>query len=794
MKTDSVLTISRAISACKRCRSKKIKCSHDFPRCAACEKANVECVSLDPATGRDVSRSYVVSLENEVEQLRRKLEEATNNIGPIVEIQGSVLDINSTLSNNNKMDASSISMDSFETGKTSSFMENMNTRGVSFSKLMVTALQFKDNRTSGEGEKTPIDPTTATSNLDESGKLKVALLPPKQQALDLLSLYFSQSNSQLPIFHRETFLREYFQPIYGSIPNDSTFASSFTPLNYSMLSEISDTETWYYLHTELFDKEFDKNPKMDVLKYSSNIDVPKKFRKPLYFLNITFAIASSVLHLQFDEEISDNFKSTAMKYTDDAYSSSNRLEVMQAMLIHTLYSLMRPCVPGVWYLLGSTLRMCVDLELHKEEKFPPNISFFETDLRRRLFWCCYSLDRQICVYLNRPFGIPEESIDVEFPSLLDDSFITPNSEETDQIPDGRSSYKYIAIAMFKVRLLQAELQSILHEKKEIPRSFSTFKEWLSDISLRLDIWINSVPETYSQMNCDFNVEFLDLNYDHSRVMLHGLSPVRFDFSDEDMIKLAGASMGMIFSFFSLWEKKSLNHTWAATQNVFMAGTSYLYAIFHNKKIQKQIQFDEVKKISDCVEVVLSSLIDKCNASKECLEVYQILSRAVIKLIFPQTFLPIKSEHMQRLPSEDQIRTLQPGGNLTANMRKLVASIPSLMSNDNLKKRQRSLDEDGSATTKRFNYNLTTESMFAPPKYDLDLDKFFEQVEKSDPDIGNYNPVYMGNQPTTNTPTNIPNDNNQSNVGEGAKVYKMIYETGVDSIWDQYFATPFSGDD
>lgn len=791
MNSDGVMAISRAIAACKRCRSKKIKCSHDFPRCAACEKADVECVSLDPATGRDVSRSYVVSLEQQVEQLRRQLKELSSGStdGKSDPIDKSEIDDNT----NKKQSRSPSPPGGFSMAKTSSFVENLSTQGVSFSKLMVTALQFKDNRVSEDGQLTPpIDPTTTSSKGDSSDKLNIALLPPKQQALSLLSLYFSQVNSQLPIFHREMFLREYFQPIYGSIPNDIPFASAYSSLNESMLSDFPESESWYYIHTELFDKAFDKNPKMDVLQFSSEIDVPKKFRKALYFLNITFAVASSVWHLQFDEEISDNFKSTALRYIDDAYSSSNRLEVMQAMLTHTQYSLMRPCVPGVWYLLGSTLRMCVDLELHKEERYPSDITFFEKDLRRRLFWSCYSLDRQICVYLNRPFGIPEESIDVQYPSLLDDSFITPESLETNQIPVNHSSYKYVAISFFQVRQLQAELQSILHERKEIPRRFENFKEWLADISLRLDSWINNVPETYAQINCDFNMEFFDLNYNHSRVMIHGLSPVRFDFSDNDMIELAEASMGMILSFFSLWEKRSLNHTWAATQNVFMAGTSYLYAVFHNKRLQKQIEFDHLKRISDCVEVLLSSLVDKCNASKECLEVYQILSRAVIKLIFPQTFLPIKSEHMQRLPSEEQIRTLQPGGNLTANMRKLVASIPSLMSNSNLKKRQRSLDEDSSANTKRFNYSVSNESMFSPPRYDLDLDKFFEQVQKSEADIAKDTQAFMVNQ-STNTPMY---DNNQfvGNVGEGTKVYKLIHETGVDSIWDQYFATPFNGED
>ena len=50
--------------------------------------------------------------------------------------------------------------------------------------------------------------------------------------------------------------------------------------------------------------------------------------------------------------------------------------------------------------MGEALRICVDLDLQNELKTKSkqnfNIDNFTRDKRRRIFWCCYSIDRQIC--------------------------------------------------------------------------------------------------------------------------------------------------------------------------------------------------------------------------------------------------------------------------------------------------------------------------------------------------------------------------------------------------------------
>ncbi|KAN0064852.1 Fungal specific transcription factor [Thecaphora frezii] len=75
--------LHRPVMVCRRCRTKKIKCDLGFPSCGPCLKANEKCVGLDPATGREVSRSYVAELEDQVAKLNKELEQFRSGKHPV---------------------------------------------------------------------------------------------------------------------------------------------------------------------------------------------------------------------------------------------------------------------------------------------------------------------------------------------------------------------------------------------------------------------------------------------------------------------------------------------------------------------------------------------------------------------------------------------------------------------------------------------------------------------------------------------------------------------------------------
>jgi hypothetical protein len=165
--------------------------------------------------------------------------------------------------------------------------------------------------------------------------------------------------------------------------------------------------------------------------------------------------ASAIVHLE-------NFLgSTPAADRPDGFGGG--LEELQAVLLLAGFALLRPVAPGLWYIVGVAVRLGVDLGLHYEDGVgidgsgsedhttgrpepkaegngtttaadnggPLKIDAKERgrrqwvrDLRRRLWWCVYSLDRLVSTCVGRPFVsvfailLHQILLDAQVPCLL----------------------------------------------------------------------------------------------------------------------------------------------------------------------------------------------------------------------------------------------------------------------------------------------------------------------------------------------------------------------------------------
>lgn len=752
----AILGISRSISACQRCRAKKIRCDQSFPKCLKCSKAGADCIGLDPATGREVPRSYVIHLEDRIAFLENRLR--AHGIDPGVPNDDDLSPESysgrpSPLQEKIRPDSvpilpsSSASSAAISPGRFGPLKQGEsptpNTKGISFAKLMFTAVKLKNRRSASEN--TPeIDPTTKNS---PEGNLLPAILPPKSTAQQLLAVYFSQSNSQLPIFHREEFMKNCFLPIYGALDDDVSLASDYTAINSSIFrgSVAKPEETWFFQYKKLLTASLEAGKgssdeeKANPILISNKIVPPQKFHRPLFFLNIVFAISSSVHHLQYLNTISESFKLSAMKYLDSVYACNDQLEILEAYLLLALYSLMRPTNPGVWHVLGLALRASVDLGLHNEKLIPPlklaEMDSFVKDRRRRLFWCTYSIDRQICFYFERPNGIPEESIDCPFPSELDDALIVQNDTENPdylQKPSPLASYKFISVSFFRIRQIQSEVQRVLFGNAEVPRRFNGLSEWKENIRSQLVAWKKSIPKDPRQMNSKFNVEFFNLNYNHTLIMLHGLSPRDYALTVDDFQILAESSKNLILCYQQLYDSKSINYTWAAVHNLFMAGTSYLYAIYNSPEVSENTGVDEVRKVSEHCINVLNSLVDKCDASVICRDTYKMLTLAILKLKYNEEVHGLDLD----IPSSHQISKSQPVGYINSNLLKLV----DILKDSTMKEHE--LLHNGPGTHVKFESTVSPAIQDADVQYAIDQSRLQDAAQLQNGDTAlSYNSIH-----------------------------------------------------
>ncbi|KAM7204503.1 Fungal specific transcription factor domain containing protein [Naviculisporaceae sp. PSN 640] len=678
----------RNVSACNRCRLRKNRCDQKLPSCASCEKASVACVGYDPITKREIPRSYIFYLESRIEQLESLL--ATNNITfpPAADLNYCSKPSNGTSAARSPVEVAVSSH--VETADTSghrpqnqddeSRLQRLvsksgltgvpgaanprylaSTTGVSFARVVLAAVQSSVSDQKSTSDKAGIRPykpiagnSAGTSMRDSffglhtKPTINPAPFPSKAVGMKLVSLYFEHANPQIPVLHRVEFM-DMFEEAYAK---DN---SSRTPRELYMLNMV------FAIGGAIILGESAKND-------PSSDTTPKQYQAEEYH-------ASAVVHLEA------------------CLGSGGGLEELQAVLLLANFALLRPVPPGLWYIIGVAVRLAVDLGLHYEDGKELESGLGEAtdqqqarergrreyvrDLRRRLWWCTYSFDRLVSVCVGRPFGISDQVITTEFPSLLDDRFISPNGFTNSPQDPIRPTYKLVAHHYFRLRLLQSEILQVLQwQQAQAARAsgqnqrnvymhtalpspflskFDTFRSWRIDIDKRLYEWKTSAPRR-EDTGVAFSPEFLDLNYWQAIIMLYRQSlsvPAMFEGEyhtsnevnsptmynmelreDEDRVylKVAEAGQKILRLYRKLHLDSLVNYTYLATHHLFMAGISYLYAIWHSPIVRSRLTVDEVDFTILAAKSVFTDLIEKCPPAEACRDAFDRTTKATIKMV------------------------------------------------------------------------------------------------------------------------------------------------------------------
>ncbi|SCV05504.1 LANO_0H08944g1_1 [Lachancea nothofagi CBS 11611] len=843
--SSAIMGITRSIAACKRCRVKKIKCDQRFPSCSKCATSNEPCVSVDPATGRDVPRSYVVFLEDRLEAMVKKLQEC--GVDP-TQVQGNIpategdypCDLglfeeklraehevphenaiagyiinNGTSMKKGVMKSDKPAVASIhslglndsdrlepvsELGESAKNLQSLgsmkyshqksgepllgaasnsylgDSSGIPFAKLIFTAINFMPDAVEEASKHVEDEPTEEDDSL-----LDTSYLPPKPEAQILMSQYFTCSNAQLPILHREYFLKRFFEPIYGLWNSDVSLSSDTTLINSNFQLPLgkndSDTQgdVWY----EPSLSQLERDPR----------EVPVKFHIPLFFLNIVMAIGDSSKVMTSDERKSVAFKNRASAFNDALFRSDDQMEALAGTLLVAQYSTMRPNVPGVWYTMGSALRLAVDLGLHAE-KLNRNYDPFTRDMRRRLLWCTYSLDRQICAFFGRPFGIPDENITSEFPSSLDDALITTTADDIEDysmVKSSMASYKCVALAFFKIRKVQADIVQVLYSQKEIPDGFEDLDEWKEHMNRQLDEWHHKkVPKTSRKMNCDFKLELFQLELFHSKVLLYGLCPKSMTLNEHGYKMVYHNTKGIIDVYYKLCREENIMYTWVAVHSLFMSGMTFLY-VLHNAGVVIGDTIQELQKTCLKLVYVMEQLDGKCEAAKKGSIIFKVLSAAILKL-------RVENVGNVHESSPHEVRRRESDGSVLT------------------------LDEQS-----HFNrVNSLGEDVFAPGVDPGALNQFFVELDKLSPfsDLSNdlddlaktyatdrltlkdsKLPIALNIDPSVATdcddseqnrdapglPLKANHSQTNTNHKDGQRVYDMMNQFSTETIWDQVFS-------
>lgn len=96
----------------------------------------------------------------------------------------------------------------------------------------------------------------------------------------------------------------------------------------------------------------------------------------------------------------------------DSVSQSTSLGTAQCIMLLEMYTLNNPSSGlNLWPLHYQSLAITIELGLHRT--FPVKVhSTYEEQLRTRVFWCVYTIDRLLSTLMGRPMGVVDEQCDL----------------------------------------------------------------------------------------------------------------------------------------------------------------------------------------------------------------------------------------------------------------------------------------------------------------------------------------------------------------------------------------------
>ncbi|KAI0161163.1 fungal-specific transcription factor domain-containing protein [Hypoxylon sp. FL1284] len=427
-----LLRVSRPVSACSRCRAAKVKCDGKLPACTACEKAGREneCSAANDQFARGKERSYVAALELRIEKLEKRLAYARSRKASVAQHESEVPPAPSD--GDRKDSLATIKAAIYRKAARKREMSDVNSLMSDFGYLSINATtrDFEPSM----GNMTFARLVLAAASNDPLPDIVDWSLPPRQDAISLVQHYMANIWSLFPAFPETT--------LYTILDQMYSFQDRFQD------RVIKDTEYWLVYMVLAIGSVAQSRAKNDD-----------------YYLNGL------------------RFVARALQHADRALMPGYTTQI-QSLILLTQYSMLDPAHFDSWHLIGFTSRAVIDLGFHQD---PPPEQLSDKavlDMRRKTFYCVYSLDRSISMVHARAFSFTDAATNVAWPRPQ--SF-SRRASITGQMLSGSEP----AFLLFQLRRAQSHWYQALFQAEPTPLPDSSSFIWQMCQDMRE--WAEALP-------------------------------------------------------------------------------------------------------------------------------------------------------------------------------------------------------------------------------------------------------------------------------------------------------------
>lgn len=307
-----------------------------------------------------------------------------------------------------------------------------------------------------------------------------------------------------------------------------------------------------------------------------------------------------------------------------AMCEARSIENIEAMTLLVVYHLRSASSQGVWYMIGLAMRTAIDLGLHRKAN-ESSLDPITAQMRRRLFWTVYYLERVVSMSLGRPFSIADRHIDLPLPMDVDDDVRDPallsTSATSSPAPPSRLTTLTFAIYLIRLRRIDSKIQ---HKIYRADRPLHSLRSKMDALFLELEEWKESALLRFHGPDLDYPM----LHYNRAvRLLIQPFLP-SLPLTDPYYHVCLRAAGNICQTHKRLHQTLEYGHSFLAVQTVFMAGITLLYALWTHAHDVWSVQMSNgiracstvlfvmgeravwVKKYRDAFELLVNTAMEK----------------------------------------------------------------------------------------------------------------------------------------------------------------------------------------
>ncbi|KAB8209559.1 fungal-specific transcription factor domain-containing protein [Aspergillus parasiticus] len=320
----------------------------------------------------------------------------------------------------------------------------------------------------------------------------------------------------------------------------------------------------------------------------------------MFKLFMVYAIGAAMLQQlteQYESTTPSAYFATAMQF-DNALRDSLSITGIEGRVLMVIYELRSSSSSSLWYNIGMAMRICIDLGMHRESHYR-TLEPLEAQLRRRLFWSVYVIERHVSWSLGRPFSIAEDEIDVQIPLDIDDPtsrYVGVEHAMDDVSSDIAHGTNIPTIRRFIATVHLQRIMSRLHTKiYRVDRNLPDLIPEISPLLASLEEYKRSLPPLQPDDN-----DFIRMHWNNCvRALLQPFLSI-LDPEDE-LIRTCLHASGQMCQLFKRSQQNGLSgYSFLLANSVYIAGLTMCFCLFRSPQLWRMSVANDLRACSSAI--------------------------------------------------------------------------------------------------------------------------------------------------------------------------------------------------